>query len=167
MRLAAHTLRRTTFCFPDSFDQPSRFGVAQSCDLGASADTAGRDLLDDYVEAQVHGHLDLATDVEAVVLDPSFRGTAVEEAARDLPCAVEWHDGFVAQLTDIERYPDFRGPEIVELAAKYACGGVLDPRRVGEVAALGIHHPQAVKQLWHCTARFGTPEGRCHPPAAD
>jgi hypothetical protein len=30
--------------------------------------------LDDYVEAQVHANIDLATDVEAVVVDPSFRG---------------------------------------------------------------------------------------------
>ncbi|NNG40922.1 DUF3626 domain-containing protein [Flexivirga sp. ID2601S] len=167
LRLAEHTLERSTFCFPDSFDEPADFGVAASCDLADRADRSGRDLLDDYVEAQVHGHLDLRADVEAVVLDPSFRGTAVEEAARELPCPVEWHDGFVAQLADIEQHPDYRGPEIVQLARRYAHDGVLDPRTVGEVASLGIHEPQAVKQLWHYTARFGTPEARSRPPARD
>ena len=41
-------------------------------------------MLDDYVEAQVHGVIDLAGDVEAVVLDPCYRGTPVEEDARRL-----------------------------------------------------------------------------------
>ena len=32
--------------------------------------------------------------VEALVLDPSYRGTGVEAAARRLPCQLEWHPGF-------------------------------------------------------------------------
>jgi hypothetical protein len=32
------------------------------------------DVLDDYLEAQVHGPLRIPADVEAVVLDPSHRG---------------------------------------------------------------------------------------------
>ena len=42
--------------------------------------------LDGYVEAQIHGGVSLAGDVEAVVLDPSFEGTAVEA---DLAAAAE------------------------------------------------------------------------------
>ncbi|MGN6413096.1 DUF3626 domain-containing protein [Flexivirga sp.] len=160
IRLAAHTLERTTFCYPDSFDSPANFGVAASCSLTELADADGRDLLDDYVEAHVHGHIELATDVEAMVLDPSFRGTTVETASRQLPCPVEWHQGFVANMADIVAHPAFRGPEIVALATEYALGGELTPRRVGDVARTGKHHPQAVKQLWHYVARFGTAEGR-------
>lgn len=165
LRMARHTLVRTTFCYPDSFDDPENFGVAQACSLAELADAGGRDLLDDYVEAQVHGHLALATDVEAVVLDPSFRGTRVEAAAADLPCAVEWHEGFVASMDDLRAHPGFRGPEIVALAGSCAVDGRLTPRLVGDAARTGEHHPQAIKQVWHYTARLGTTEGRTHPPA--
>lgn len=161
--LAAHTLERTTFCFPDSVEEPSDFGVASACRLTELADGAPRDLLDDYVEAQVHGHIGLADDVEAVVLDPSFRGTAVEEAAAKLPCAVQWHEGFRAPLSVIKSHPDYRSPEISSLAARFAVRGVLTPRIVGDHARAGGHDPQAVKRVWHYVARFGTPEGRSTP----
>ncbi|MFC6706917.1 DUF3626 domain-containing protein [Flexivirga alba] len=158
IRLAAHTLARTTFCYPDSFDDPSDFGVVGACSLTDLADADDRDLLDDYVEAQVHGHVDLVTDVEALVLDPSYRGTSVEAAARDLPCPVEWHDGFVASIGEIRAHPDYRGAEIVSLAAQLATDGVLTPRLIGDAARTGGHHPQAIKQVWHYTARFGGPD---------
>ncbi len=35
-------------------------------------------------------------DMEALVLDASYRGTAVEATARRLPCPVEWHPGLPA-----------------------------------------------------------------------
>jgi hypothetical protein len=160
IRLAEHTLARTTFCYPDSFDSPADFGVAGACGLAQLADADRRDLLDDYVEAHVHGHIDLARDVEAVVLDPSYRGTPVEEAAGRLGCPVEWHDGFVASIEDIRAHPEFRGPEIVSLAEDLVNEGVLTPRLVGDAARAPAHHPQTIKQVWHCTARFGTAEGR-------
>ena len=81
-RLAAHTLQRTTFSFPDSVFDPEHFGTTDAFALADLADAAGHDVLDDYVEAQVHGVIDLAGDVEAVVLDPCYRGTPVEEDAR-------------------------------------------------------------------------------------
>lgn len=160
LRLAAHTLTRTTFCYPDSFAHPSNFGVAAACGLSERADADDRDLLDDYVEAHVHGHLDLADDVEAVVLDPSFRGTRVEEASSALPCRVEWHDGFRASIDDIASHRDYRGAEVVGLATGFAIDGQLTPRIIGDAARTGLHDPQAVKRVWHCTARFGNAEGR-------
>ena len=45
------------------------------------AEADDRDGLDDYIEAQVHGPVRLDRDVEALVLDPSFRDTDVEQAA--------------------------------------------------------------------------------------
>jgi hypothetical protein len=55
-----------------------RFG---SCDLVASLaaewptpNLLGR-AIDDYIEAQIHGRLRLEDDVDAVVADPSFRGS--------------------------------------------------------------------------------------------
>ncbi|WP_181445467.1 DUF3626 domain-containing protein [Flexivirga caeni] len=159
LRLAAHTLNRTTFCYPDSCEHPTDFGVAEACSLTELADADDRDLLDDYVEAHVHGHLSLGEDVEAVVLDPSFRGTRVEEAAMELPCPVEWHDGFRVPVEVIRSHPEFRGPEIVALAVELAEDGWLDARIVGDLARRETHPPQAVKQVWHHVARFGTAEG--------
>jgi hypothetical protein len=84
VRLRPHVLDRVTFCYPDSHLAPEDFGVRARMPLAALADRnlAGLDMLDDYVEAHVHGEIRVADDVEAVVLDPSHAGTAVERAAR-------------------------------------------------------------------------------------
>jgi uncharacterized protein DUF3626 len=63
--------------------------------------------LNDYVEAQVHGVLDLARDVDALVLDPAFAGTPEGEwllaTARRYGCAAEWHAGLALALPDVPR----------------------------------------------------------------
>ena len=46
---------------------------------------AACDALDDYIEAHVHGPVHRERDVEAIVLDPCYRGTEVEVAAELLP----------------------------------------------------------------------------------
>ena len=65
-------MKRATFCYPDSFLEPAHFGVAARVShLVAMAAADDKDPLDDYIEAHVHGALDLAADVEALVLDRS------------------------------------------------------------------------------------------------
>lgn len=58
-------------------------------------------------------------------------------------------------VDELERHPDFRGPEVVELGRRLARGGRLD------ATILGVHSdrvdPQLVKKVWHCIARFGDP----------
>jgi hypothetical protein len=157
LRLAAHTLARTTFCYPDSTFEPSAFGTAAHAGLVALADGDEQDVLDDYVEAHVHGPLLLARDVEAVVLDPAFRGTAVEAAADRLPVPVEWHHGFRLAVADLERHADYRGAEVVAAGRAIAQDGVLDARVVGEAVADGRSDAQTLKRVWHCVARFGGP----------
>jgi hypothetical protein len=161
LRLAAHTLSRTTFCFPDSVFEPTHFGTADAYALTDLAAAAGHDLLDDYVEAHVHGVLDLRCDVEAIVLDPGYRGTPVEEDAAALGVAVEWHPGYRLPVEVLRAHPDYRGPEIVELGASIAVEGVVTPQAVGAAVATGRHDPQALKRVWHYVARFGllTPPG--------
>ena len=155
-RLAAHTLGRTTFCYPDSVCEPERFGVVSRVsalvELAAAAD---RDLLDDYIEAHVHGPIDIARDAEALVLDPCYRGTPVEAAARRLGCPVEWHGGFTLTTAELRRHPGYRGQEFVDLGASLARGGRLDPRILGDAARAGRHDEQAIKRVWHYLARFG------------
>ncbi|MFJ8885386.1 DUF3626 domain-containing protein [Streptomyces sp. NPDC102402] len=156
LRLGAGALAHATFCYPDSFLEPSDFGVAAAGHrLVALAEAAAPDVLDDYIEAQVHRTVRLDRDVEALVLDPCFRGTEVEETAGALPCPVEWHGGFRLSVGELRRHPGYRGPEYVELGATLAVGGFLDARIIGEAARTGRHDPQALKRVWHCLARFG------------
>ncbi|MFB6618765.1 DUF3626 domain-containing protein [Streptomyces sp. NPDC085524] len=156
-RLTAQTLTRSTFCYPDSFLEPSDFGVAARMGLIDLALADRQDELDDYIEAQVHGPVLLQSAVEALVLDPCYRGTAVEAAASRLGCPVEWHPGFRLGVEELRRHPDYRGQEYVELGSRIAVDGMLDPGIVGDAARAGLHDPQAVKKVWHYLARFGSP----------
>lgn len=161
LRLAAHTLARTTFCYPDSVFEPEHFGTAAHLDLTSAADrdreTGVTEDLDSYVEAHVHGVVDLASDVEALVLDPVYRGTAVESDAEGLGCRLEWHDGFRLDLATVRANPGYRGAHIVAVAEQVAVDGYLDPAVIGAAVAAGRHDPQDLKKVWHHLARFGCP----------
>lgn len=160
-RLTADSLRRTTFCYPDSVFEPSAFGTATAMSLIQPAEMDSKDVLDDYIEAHVHGPVALSRDIEALVLDPSYRGTAVETDARRLPCPVEWHPGFRLAVQEMRRLPEYRGQEFVDLGEELAAGGDLDPRIIGDAVRTGRFDPQAVKKVWHYVARFGAPS--CGP----
>lgn len=155
LRLTTHTLERTTFCYPDSVFEPVNFGVAKRMSLLGLALADDKDRLDDYVEAQVHGTVELARDIEAIVLDPCFRGTDVEAQADELGCAVEWHDGLRLGVETLARHPGYRGQEFVALGLELARDGYLDARIIGEAARTGHHDPQSLKRVWHLVARFG------------
>lgn len=167
LRLHPHVRDRTTFSFPDSVFEPTSFATADRFDLFPLVDafdavprtdlleaTEGG-LLDDYIEAHVHGVLDLGRDVEALVLDPCYRDTVIEDQARGLDIPVEWHDGFCVTTDVVRRHPDFRGPRTVEVAEAVAVGGRLDARIIGEAVRRGEHDLQDLKKVWHCTARYG------------
>ncbi len=156
LRLTSDVLARTTFCYPDSVFEPAAFGVATKLRLIELAEADHQDVLDDYIEAQVHGPVHLDRDVEALVLDPSFRSTGVELAAKRLPCPVEWHSGFRLSVDDLRQHPEYRGPQYVDLGVEVAVDGWLTPRVLGEAVALGQYDPQDLKRVWHCLARFGT-----------
>ncbi|MFC9894684.1 DUF3626 domain-containing protein [Nocardia sp. NPDC127579] len=156
LRLAATVLDRATFCYPDSYLNPSNFGVASHMGLIALAEADNQDPLDNYVEAHIHGPVQLDCDVEAIVLDSSHRGTDIEVVAHRLPCAVEWHNGFRLTVDRLRRHPDYRGQQYVELGISLAVDGVLDARLVGQAAQSRRYDPQALKRVWHYLARFGT-----------
>jgi hypothetical protein len=161
LRLAAHTLARTTFCYPDSALEPGHFGTASRLSaLVALAEADNRDPLDDYIEAQVHGTVDLASDAEALVLDPCYRDTPTESAARHLTCPIEWHGGFTLTTTELRRHPGYRGQQFVDLGASLARDGQLNPRILGDASRTGQYDEQALKRIWHYVARFGSPETR-------
>lgn len=168
-------LDRTTFCFPDSVLEPTRFGTAAACDLLPLADTfasvprddateqAEGGVLDDYVEAHVHGPVVLTRDAEALVLDPSHRGTPTEETAYQLGLPVEWHEGRVLSVAELERHPGFRGPGPVE-AGRAIADPHLDARVIGEHRGLGTYDQQTLKLVWHLVARFGSPAAEIDHP---
>ncbi|WP_350276165.1 DUF3626 domain-containing protein [Kribbella sp. HUAS MG21] len=152
LRLKPDLADRATFCFPDSAREPADFGDHTVLPhLHALADAATHDDLDDYIEAHIHGPIRFATDVDAIVLDPSFAGTPVETAARRLGCPLEYHPGFRADPTVFD--PNYRSPEIVALACKL--GEELTPEILGSAARSGIHPAQSIKYVWHYLARFG------------
>ena len=158
-RLVPHVRSRTSFCYPDSHWQPSDFAVADAGPLIAMAKANARGLdpwLDNYIEAHIHGPLHVGTDVDAVVLDPSFRGTTIEAAAASLGCKVEWHDGFRLSLERIVDCEQFRGPDAASAIARIAEDGIVTPETLWRARDHLLDY-QTAKWVWHCMARYGHP----------
>ena len=159
LRLTADALARATFCYPDSAAGPEHFGVAaRMSSLVKLAESDDADPLDDYIEAHVHGAVDITADAEALVLDPCYRATPVEDGASRLGCPVEWHGGFTATTAVLLDNPGYRGAEFALLGASLARDGALTARLIGEASLAGRHDEQALKRVWHYVARFGSPE---------
>lgn len=156
IRLRQHTLLRATFCYPDSHLAPQDFGVHSRMALIelAERNAAGLDVLDDYIEAHVHGPISIEEDVEAIVLDPSYAGTSVEQAAAKLQCPIEWHEGFRLFRSELPRCVDYRGVRAAELLQELFQDEPLTPRHLGAARRAGLDF-QVLKQAWHCMAKFG------------
>jgi hypothetical protein len=133
--------------------------------------TPGR-ALDSFIEAQVHGAIDLQADAEQLVADPSFRGTPVEEQLRGISARygipLLWHAGFTLAVDKVPG--DFRGPAMPILARRIAGDGDLTIAAIGRAAASlrwrpddwrdwGAHDEtlQQLKQLWHVLVQYGSP----------
>ncbi|MEZ4449433.1 MAG: DUF3626 domain-containing protein [Nannocystaceae bacterium] len=203
--LRREVLARTTFCLGDSNHGPRWVGTidaiepvlaARIASLGPSATAAMRAALvgartpgrgavgralDDYVEAQVHGDLELRCDVEAMVVDPSLlaseTGATLTTIAERFGIPLAVHPGFAVAPAAI---PDaFRSPAIPALATRLVAelGGPgidrVDAAMLGRGAAAIAEAPerwpefadadaalQAVKQLWHALVAFGDPPAR-------
>lgn len=128
--------------------------------------------LNQYVEAQVHGLVSLASDAEALVIDPSFRGTAtadhLSELCRRYEVDLQWHHGFQLRVEDVPR--DFRGPTMPSLAERVARARMLDVSMIGAAVRDLYANPDAwkdrgtvadvlqeLKLLWHVLVRCGAP----------
>lgn len=153
-RLADHVLQRTTFCYPDSVFEPRLFGNAFHMGLIKECDSDHCDDLDRYIEAHVHGPLNLSEDVEALVLDPCYAGTSVEADALMLPVPVEWHSGFRVAIDTVCQFPNYRGQRYVDLAATLAVDGWLTPAIIGKASASAQFPYDDLKKVWHYLARF-------------
>jgi hypothetical protein len=130
--------------------------------------------LDDYIEVQVHGDINLSADVEAFVADPSFQGTQtgdqLEALCRKYAMSLSWHPGFRLSAESVP--DDFRGdamPPFARRVARFATTpGMLDAATLGRAAAALHYQPeiwhdwgtpdetfQHLKYLWHVLVRFG------------
>jgi hypothetical protein len=208
LQLRADVLSRATFCHGDSVTEPTVVGTADVFEpilaavltdvdttgtaLGVTADDPvawwgrlasamqpgpGR-CLDDYVEAQLHGGLDLRRDVAVVVADPSLRGTGSGDVLTELTAryglTLRWHTGF--SLAPAAVPDDLRGPVAPALAAhladRYAVA-TLDAAVLGRAAAAVVAAPgqwsdfgdtaqvlQQLKYLWHILVLRGGPYPR-------
>jgi len=151
VRLRPGLSEMATYCYPDSVFEPER--IARIEDVPTLVErmlSEEKDPLDRYVEAHVHGGVDFATDVEAIVLDPCYRDTFVHAAA-SLLSDVEFHPGFSVETGDLDSA--YRGAEYSDLAATLA--GTLEPDVLGSAARSGRHDLQSLKRVWHLLARYG------------
>jgi hypothetical protein len=133
-------------------------------------------VLDTGIEAQVHGPVSLKEDIELLVADPAFAGTAtgalLGQLATKYRFTLKWHCGFQLAVRDV---PDnFRGPEMPRLARRIAgSDGMLNAAVIGAAEASLREHPESwedwgslaesiqhLKQLWHALVNFGSPYSR-------
>lgn len=155
-KLKASVLGRTTFCYPESWVGPKEFGYAGYVQhLIELANSDDLDVLDSYIEAHVHGNLAVGSDVESIVLDPCYRGTEIEDAAWQLGCKVEWHNGFTVQVSALQDHPEYRGVKYVQIAHAIAREGMITPDIIGAAVNSKEYDAQDLKKVWHYLARFG------------
>ncbi|QYJ74470.1 DUF3626 domain-containing protein [Shewanella sp. FJAT-52076] len=126
--------------------------------------------LDHYIEAQIHGPLSLAEDMEALVADPSFRGTEIEPVLRAIAeryqIALYWHSGLCLDVEHVVR--DFRGAGMPSLAQRLAIDGNVTAYAIGVAAREVSRFPtrwrarghkaevmSELKWLWHLLVRYG------------
>jgi Protein of unknown function (DUF3626) len=192
LRLAPHVRSRSTYSAHDSRALPRDVGIAGAdepvlaalCEAtarlpllrerwaagGACRGAGPGRALDEYVEVQVHGGLDLARDVTAVVVDPAFCGTRVgevlEAVASRYGIALERHQGFTLAPSEVPA--DFHGPLMPHVARRVqrefgVPGRRIDAATIGRAAA-GMSRDSAtvtnLKQLWFVLVAFGTPAER-------
>jgi Protein of unknown function (DUF3626) len=116
--------------------------------------------LDDYIEAHAHGVVSLRRDVEALVIDPSFRATPTEEmllaTAERYGFPIEWHSGPALRPADVpteapahdepSRWRSFCADgRAARLAERVVDGYAADGRHV-DAAAIGRAAASAVRQ---------------------
>lgn len=155
-KLKSHVIDRTTFCYPESWLGPKEYGYSDGvANLIRLADSDELDLLDNYVEAHIHGNLIIRSDVDKLVLDPCYKGTHIERDAQHLGCDVEWHGGFRLKVSQLNEFAYYRGAQYVELAHDISEDGIITPYIIGAAINRKKYDAQDLKKVWHYLARFG------------
>lgn len=139
-----------------------------------SPGTMGR-ALDSFVEAQIHGPVELASDVEELRADASFRETEVEASLVTLASShgipLRWHPGFSLRT---DEFPDeFRGFGVRPVAERVATAGVVDAAALGAGENDYRTNPEAwqgfgsmsetltmFRRVWHVLVLHGRASGK-------
>lgn len=126
--------------------------------------------LNHYIEAQIHGPIDLKRDVDILVVDPSFAKSEIGDMLRQISIKYDirfyLHPGFSLA---VEEVPDnFRGAKMPALAKRIATDKNLSTYCIGKAAMDLKQNPskwsdrgtydqvlQELKLLWHVLVRFG------------
>ncbi|NRB46519.1 MAG: DUF3626 domain-containing protein [Saprospiraceae bacterium] len=105
--------------------------------------------LDSYVEAQIHGPVTLREDVEKLVVDRSFYGTALEgvldKLAVEYDIELDWYDGYAAKVGELPA--EFRGYTIDRLVDRIAPDGKLTAAKIG-TASNSFHERPDLWSEW-------------------
>jgi len=161
LRLHSSVNTRCTFCYPDSYCEPSNFGVHDRMSLVSLLELDRHDptvdKLDMYIEAHIHGPVSLEHDVDALVLDPCYRGTEIDHASSLLPCPVEWHPGLELKEERLVQNVGYRSDDSLELGLSLLRDGPVTARCIAVAARRGDHSAGTLKHLWHYVACFGEP----------
>ena len=130
---------------------------------GVFAPTMERHTLNDYIEAQVHGAMSLATDVESLVIDAAFAGTPTGglllAMAKRYGFEAQWHPGLALALSQVPQdAPDAAEAELMRWQAFCANGRArrlaerviehhgsaphLDAANIGQAAVSAVRNPK-------------------------
>jgi hypothetical protein len=128
--------------------------------------------LNHYIEAQIHGDIELSNDADILVADPCFNGKTpgeeIERMCESFELELHWHQGYRLLIDEV---PDnFRGPSMPSLAKRISSTDYIDAFMIGLAAASLNANPkewedrgtygevlQELKCLWHVLVQFGGP----------
>jgi Protein of unknown function (DUF3626) len=154
--LKENVLRRTTFCYPDSWLEPKHFSTFEKIStlIELMSESSG-DPLDRYIEAQIHGEILVERDIECLILDPSFKNSGIENLASKFPFPLKWHSGFQLNTEELLGKEDYRGKKYIEIAGAISKSGFIDPYLIGCALNKNGYDEQDLKKVWHYLACFG------------
>lgn len=133
-------------------------------------------VLDSFVEAQIHGAIDLSLDVVSLVADPAFAKTSIgallEQLCERYGIELAWHPGYVLAVHEVPEH--FRDYAIGPLARRVHRAGIIDAAAIGD-GSNAFHHAPAdwselgsrddalttFRRLWHVLVERGKPSA--HP----
>ncbi len=126
--------------------------------------------LDSFVEAQIHGSIDLLHDIDLLVADPSFRTTPIEATLAKICFKYKidfaWHPGYELPVDEVPEL--FRGHATRSLAKRIAKDGILNAAKIGKAwnsyhlkpelwPELGPRNKAltSFRRVWHVLVKLG------------
>jgi hypothetical protein len=128
--------------------------------------------LNHYIEAQIHGEIELGRDALRLIADPSFKNTPTGDLLKNIcdkyELTLNWHNGFALSIDQIPT--DFRGPTMPSLAQRISSKNYVDVNLIGQTDLSLKQDPtkwsdrgdykevlQELKLLWHVLVKYGKP----------